>query len=108
MKSLEKDVADLRYIWGNDITDTSNLDNSYYMEKVVAHGRTAQEVNAIIQEVNALGCVVKDAETGLVDFYHDNNGRLVFLCWHHGEQKVDHWHEIQNGSSTRQHLREMR
>jgi hypothetical protein len=52
--------------------------------------------------VNALGCLVKDVEQGLVDFYSMLDGEAVFLCWQFGEPGVTHWHPVDEGFAGRQ------
>jgi len=108
LRSLTKDIEDLQYIWGKDVADSGNMDNAYYLEKVGLRERAAKEVNGIISDINSLGCVVKDAENGLVDFYHENKGEMVFLCWKHGEKRVEHWHAVEAGFGTRQHIDKMK
>ena len=104
LRSLTKDIEDLHYIWGKDITDSANMDNSYYLEKIGLRERAVKEINSIVADITSLGCVVKDAENGLVDFYSDNKGELVFLCWRYGEKTITQWHAIDGGFQTRQHI----
>ena len=55
-----------------------------------------------LAEVRSLGVEVKDIRKGLCDFPHRRGGRLVYLCWHLGEEKIGFWHEIQKGFGGRQ------
>lgn len=57
-----------------------------------------------IEEFHALGCELKDLEQGLVDFYALREGKLVFLCWHEGEDEVAFWHPLEGGYAGRQPL----
>jgi len=50
------------------------------------------------------GCIVKDLDRGLLDFYALAGDRLVFLCWQLGEKEVSHWHTLTGGFSSRQPL----
>lgn len=52
-------------------------------------------------EVEAMGAVLKDARTGLVDFYGRVDGRLVWLCWKYGETSVSHYHGLDEGFAGR-------
>src|SRR4030095_12884826 len=45
------------------------------------------------RDVQALGAVVKDTSTGLLDFYGRVDDRLVWLCWKYGEDAIDFYHE---------------
>ena len=61
-----------------------------------------QEINTIVEQVNDLGCLVKDLDSGLVDFYGVRDGEPVFLCWQFGEPAVAHWHPVEGGFASRQ------
>jgi len=105
LRSLTKDIEDLNYIWGKDVADPGNMDNQYYLERVAARERAMGEINAIVSDISSLGCIVKDAENGLIDFYHEKNGEIIFLCWRFGEKRIEHWHPVDGGFRTRQSLK---
>jgi hypothetical protein len=48
--------------------------------------------------------ILRDAETGLVDFPSLREGRAVQLCWRLGEDRVAHWHEVDAGVQARKPL----
>lgn len=62
----------------------------------------AARINGYVDELTAVGCLLKGFEDGLVDFYGLREGRLVFLCWRLGEASVSHWHELDAGFAGRQ------
>lgn len=66
------------------------------------------EVRQILQDVQALGGVVKDLETGLVDFPGRGpagpDGPVVNLCWKLGEDAVRFWHGMDEGFAQRKPL----
>lgn len=62
----------------------------------------AEEVGSAVERVNALGCVLKDIESGLVDFYALRDDEPVFLCWQLGEPAVAHWHPLDGGFASRE------
>jgi hypothetical protein len=68
-------------------------------ESVTHH---AERINRYLQELEALGCVFKGFEAGLVDFYSLREDRPIFLCWRLGEERITYWHEIESGFSGRQ------
>jgi len=71
---------------------------------------TKQKLNQIeafqsaLQQLETLGCLLKDVTMGLVDFYSMRNDELVFLCWRLGEDQIHFWHSLEGGFSTRQPL----
>lgn len=62
----------------------------------------ANRINGFLLELEAIGCLFKGFEEGLVDFYALRDDRLVFLCWKLGEEHITHWHEVDAGFSSRQ------
>ena len=64
----------------------------------------AQEIGRGVDEIQRRGCVIKDVDRGLVDFYSIVGDRLIFLCWHLGEAEVMHWHTLEGGFAGRQPL----
>jgi hypothetical protein len=54
--------------------------------------------------LSEMGCVLKDINTGLVDFPTIRNGHQVFLCWQHGEPEIAFWHEVDAGFAGRRPL----
>ena len=64
----------------------------------------AGELRHRVQLIQKHGCVVKDLERGLVDFYSVSGDRLIFQCWQLGENEVSHWHSLEGGYSNRQPL----
>jgi hypothetical protein len=51
-----------------------------------------------------LGVALKDAQTGLIDFYSYREGELVELCWKLGEDAIENWHRIGEGFAGRRPL----
>ncbi len=64
----------------------------------------AAEITDSVERVNDLGCLVKDLELGLVDFYTMQEGEAVFLCWQFGEPAITHWHGVDEGYAARKPL----
>jgi hypothetical protein len=62
----------------------------------------AARINDYLKELEAIGCVFKGFDAGLVDFYTLRDDRPVFLCWKMGEERIQHWHELDAGFGGRQ------
>ena len=54
--------------------------------------------------IEGLGIVLKDINTGLVDFLSRRDGRDVYLCWRFDEPRVAFWHDLEAGFNGRQPL----
>jgi hypothetical protein len=48
--------------------------------------------------------ILRDPETGLIDFPSEREGRRILLCWRLGEDHVSHWHEPEAGFAGRRKL----
>lgn len=105
IKSLTNDIENLVSIWGKDVLEKGHIDNAYYFSKVTEREEAYQEMIRHINEIQATGCIVKDIEQGLIDFYFSNKGELVFLCWKYGEEKIKHWHSLDEGFKERKAMR---
>jgi hypothetical protein len=68
--------------------------------------RRIDEYRAGWKAIEAMGAVLKDARTGLLDFYGTVEGKLVWLCWKYGETEVNHYHALEEGYSGRKPIAE--
>lgn len=59
---------------------------------------------SVLRDVDALGVVVRDPESGLVDFAATRDDEPVYLCWRLGEAAIAHWHPRDTGFAGRQEL----
>lgn len=67
--------------------------------------RTAmREMSKIAEEIQGLGCFLKDIDLGLVDFPGEVDGDTVFLCWQYGEARLVAWHPLDEGFGSRRAL----
>jgi hypothetical protein len=66
--------------------------------------RESQAVTQAAERLERLGVLVKDLDTGLVDFPALHEGEEVLLCWQVGEDEVAHWHGVDEGFAGRKPL----
>ena len=59
--------------------------------------------NALI-ELRAADVVLRDLETGLLDFPSIRDEREVYLCLRDGEDEITHWHDLDAGFAGREPL----
>lgn len=58
-------------------------------------------IETLAQKIRSYGCVIKDLNSGLVDFLSKRSGREVYLCWRYGEAQVAFYHELHTGFKGR-------
>lgn len=58
-----------------------------------------------ISELEDFGVLLRDIDSGLIDFPAKRFGEKVFLCWKYGESDVEFWHGSKEGFSSRKNLR---
>ena len=63
-----------------------------------------RELRTNLERLHDLDIELKDLQTGLIDFYHEREGRRVYLCWRLGEPEVLFWHDLDTGFAGRQLL----
>lgn len=68
------------------------------------HERDQERMRELERELKNLHVVLKDYDTGLVDFPSLRDERVVFLCWRLDEPEVAHWHELDSGFQGRKKL----
>jgi hypothetical protein len=69
--------------------------------------RIANELTGVARCVNGiheLGAIVKDPDTGLVDFPALVEGEEALLCWRLGEGEIRYWHGLEEGFAGRKLL----
>ena len=81
-----------------------NPDSAEARHLVTERTEIAARVRKGLEAIQSRGCVVKDLDQGLLDFYSLAGDRLVFLCWKLGEPEVAHWHTLDGGFASRRPL----
>jgi hypothetical protein len=69
-----------------------------------AYFEAARTLRAEVEYLAEQDVVLRDPETGLVDFLGEVEGRRVWLCWRLGEPRVEHYHELDSGFVGRKPL----
>jgi hypothetical protein len=57
----------------------------------------AGRLRAVVEEVQEIGCLIKDLDIGLIDFPTLFRGTEVYLCWKLGESGIQFWHGVDEG-----------
>jgi hypothetical protein len=55
------------------------------------------EAQRLSGAIDGLGVILRDPETGLVDFAAVREGEQIYLCWRLGEDRIGFWHPRDTG-----------
>ncbi len=61
-----------------------------------------------IEDVAKKGVLLRDVEEGCIDFYSMHNGKEIMLCWKIDEQRIQHWHDLEDEITERRHVKELK
>jgi hypothetical protein len=103
---IEHGLAELMRLTGEpprSLAQTAKDSTEVKKLKGVLQGRISRYETGW-QRVQTWGGVIKDPQTGLVDFYGRVDGKLVWLCWRYGEDSLGYYHELTAGYSGRRPL----
>ena len=64
--------------------------------------KTFDRLDALIHSIQDFGILIKDINSGLLDFPALRENHDVYLCWKYGEEDIQFWHEIEDGFAGRQ------
>ena len=66
--------------------------------------KAVQEAKDTLAEIEQIGVIVHDLETGLLDFPCLVDGDVLMLCWRPGETTIGYWHEAEAAAEARRPL----
>ena len=84
--------------------DEKNPDAIELILKKKKAQKLARDIEKDIALLEDTGCILRDVDQGVVDFFSIQDGTVVFLCWKQGEDTISHWHSIRDGFGGRQPL----
>jgi hypothetical protein len=84
--------------------DAANPDVRELRDREKACAARMEIFRRSLEEIARHGCIIRDLEMGLVDFYTVSKGQVVCLCWRRGEPTIEHWHPVNEGFSGRRPL----
>lgn len=69
-------------------------------------GERRGSVRSLLEHLASLGVVVRDLETGLVDFPTMHAGERAWLCWRLDDPILAWWHTTREGYASRRPIAE--
>jgi hypothetical protein len=73
------------------------VDRDRFLQAKSRRESEAERLRNAVEQLQDLGCLVKDLDTGLVDFPTLFRGQEVYLCWKLGEASIEFWHGVDEG-----------
>jgi hypothetical protein len=70
----------------------------------LTHDRLAESLRAALEQIQSTGCLVKDLDSGLLDFPAIIDNKEVYLCWRLGEDRIRFYHGQREGFAGRKPL----
>ncbi len=106
LKELNKALDLLRSVTLEFDDEHHNLLNAVKLNQQF-HTLSA-EFYTLLMNLFSRGCIIKDVETGLVDFYSIHDEKTICLCWQLGEKNIQYWHETDAGAQGRKPINLLR
>lgn len=100
---LQEEISILRVIveCGADDSNPDALELEEKARRLAAVEREVERAKAAIRES---GCIFKDEDDGMVDFFSIQNNTVVYLSWKKGEDSIQYWRSIRDTSGDRRPL----
>jgi hypothetical protein len=77
------------------------VDRAKIAKLKIERNKSAAALQEALAHIESSGCLVKDLDTGLVDFPFLLDQREVYLCWKLGEPAIGFWHGTDEGFDGR-------
>ncbi|MEE9593660.1 MAG: DUF2203 domain-containing protein [Thermoplasmata archaeon] len=97
-------LTDLEAQWGQEILRPDTPDHNTYEGLQEELDDAYKAIRRWERGIHELGGHIKSLEEGLVDFYAERDGRMVFLCWQRGEPRLEWYHDLETGFAGREPL----
>ena len=108
MQALKREIdglrVDLSQVASRAVGNGHVTDEEGVGEKRRRAESLVEQLNERLARVNVWGVELKGIDEGLADFPSDREGRIVYLCWRLGEDRIAWWHEVDTGFAGRQPL----
>lgn len=82
------------------------VDVPHFAKRKAEREKALQRAKDAVAEINAIGVQVKDLDIGLLDFPCNVDGEILLLCWKMGEEKITHYHSMEEGYAGRKPIDE--
>jgi hypothetical protein len=104
IRLIKKRMDVLEMIWGEEINSEGNTDRREYLHFQADLDAAGKEFEVQSRKIVDMEGIPKSVDHGIVDFYGVMEGRLVFLCWKRGEDRLAYYHHLDEGYEGRKSI----
>jgi len=104
LRKLKGKMDVLEMLWGEEVHLEENPDYREYLHYAQEIQGAKVNFESIHTRFADQEVVLKNLDSGLIDFYGVIDRRLVFLCWKRGENSVEYYHHLDSGFSGRENI----
>ena len=79
----------------------TEIDPTAVAKRKLARDQAVERLQGAARSIEESGALVKDLDTGLIDFPALLENEEVYLCWKLGEPRIEYWHRVQDGFAGR-------
>ena len=104
VEEIEKEFQDLNhriFLAGGTLLNIAKV-----ASRKAEREKAVQKIKDALSEIDATGVQVKDLDIGLLDFPCLVDEGMILLCWKLGEEKITHWHSLEEGFKGRKPIDE--
>ena len=80
------------------------VDRAPFQHNRDMQARSGERLKSALEEVQGLGILIKDLDSGLIDFPTLYRDKEVYLCWRLGEDNIEFWHGVNDGFAGRRRI----
>ena len=102
LEQISRMRADIRELAAE--LETTVRGNGQSQETQPQFVKLVRELERLVGEVQARGVILRDLDTGLIDFPSIRHGEEIFLCYRLGEETIEFWHGLEEGFPGRKPL----
>ena len=102
LERISRMRADIRELAAE--LETTVRGNGQSQETQPQFVKLVRELERLVGEVQERGVILRDLDTGLIDFPSIRDGEEIFLCYRLGEETIEFWHGLEEGFPGRKPL----
>ena len=88
------------------LTGGRSVDRAHFARRKREKEEGAARLRGAVREIERHGCILKDLDSGLLDFPCRVGDREAYLCWRLGETSIQFWHATDEGFAGRKPIDE--